>query len=196
MRQEARWFFVGIDSKKLERYIDEGIESRRSIDPKDIIDVSKILMDRIKKHGKLITFGNGGSAADAQHFAAELSGKFMKERRPFPAVALSTNTSTITAIGNDYDFSEIFSRQVEAMCSKNDFVVGISTSGNSQNVLQGLKKAKEIGAVTLAMTGKDGGKLKGAVDYCIKVNSTMTSIIQEVHISIIHMICYCLDEML
>jgi len=185
-----------IDSEKLERYIDEGIESRRSIDPKEIIKVSKILMDRIKKDGKLVTFGNGGSAADAQHFAAELSGKFMKERRPFPAVALSTNTSTITAIGNDYDFSEIFSRQVEAMCSKNDFVVGISTFGNSQNVLKGLKMAKELGAFTLAMTGKDGGKVKSLVDYCIKVNSTMTPIIQEVHISIIHMICYCIDEML
>jgi D-sedoheptulose 7-phosphate isomerase len=196
MGQEARWFFVVIDSEKLERYIDEGIESRRSIDPKEIIKVSKILMDRIKKDGKLVTFGNGGSAADAQHFAAELSGKFMKERRPFPAVALSTNTSTITAIGNDYDFSEIFSRQVEAMCSKNDFVVGISTSGNSQNVLKGLKMAKELGAFTLAMTGKDGGKVKSLVDYCIKVNSTMTPIIQEVHISIIHMICYCIDEML
>ncbi len=185
-----------IDSRKLERYIEEGIESRRSIDSKEIIKISKILMDRIKKDGKLVTFGNGGSAADAQHFAAELSGKFMKERRPFPAVALSTNTSTITAIGNDYDFSEIFSRQVEAMCSRNDFVVGISTSGNSQNVIKGLRRAKEIGAFTLAMTGKEGGRVKDGVDYCIKVNSTFTPIIQEVHISIIHMICYCIDEML
>ncbi|MDA8055904.1 MAG: SIS domain-containing protein [Thermoplasmatales archaeon] len=122
----------------------------------------------MKNCGKLITFGNGGSAADAQHFAAELSGRFMKERRSFSLVALSTNTSSITAIGNDYSFSEIFSRQIGGLCSEKDFVVGISTSGNSKNV----------------------------VERCIRVDSDVTPIIQEVHIAIIHMICYSFDEML
>jgi D-sedoheptulose 7-phosphate isomerase len=150
----------------------------------------------MQKGGKLITFGNGGSAADAQHFAAELSGKFLKERKSFPAVALTTNSSSITAIGNDFDYSKVFSRQIEGLCSRNDFVVGISTSGNSQNVVEGIKKAKEIGAFTLGLTGREGGKLKNVADLCIKVKSDMTPIIQEVHIAIIHMICYSFDEML
>ena len=187
---------MGIDSEKLEKYIAEGIKSRTSIDAEEVIEVSSILFERMKRGGKLITFGNGGSAADAQHFAAELSGKFIKERRSFPAIALTTNTSSLTAIGNDYDYSQVFSRQLEGLCSKDDFVVGISTSGNSNNVIEGIKKAREIGAFTLGMTGRDGGKLKGAVDHCIKVNSTFTPIIQEVHIAIIHMICYSFDEML
>ena len=187
---------MGIDPKKLEKYIAEGMESRRSIDPKEIMEVSKILFERMKRGGKLITLGNGGSAADAQHFAAELSGKFIRERRSFPAIALTTNTSSLTAIGNDYDYSQVFSRQIEGLCTKDDFVVGISTSGNSNNVIEGMRKAREIGAFTLGMTGRDGGRLKGVVDHCIKVNSTFTPIIQEVHIAIIHMICYSFDEML
>lgn len=187
---------MGIDPKKLQKYIAEGMEARRSIDPKEIMEVSRILFERMKRGGKLITFGNGGSAADAQHFAAELSGKFIRERRSFPAIALTTNTSSLTAIGNDYDYSQVFSRQLEGLCTKEDFVVGISTSGNSNNVIEGMRKAKEIGAFTLGMTRKDGGKLKGVVDHCIKVDSTFTPIIQEVHIAIIHMICYSLDEML
>ena len=187
---------MGIDPKKLEKYIAEGMESRRSIDPKEIMEVSKILFERMKRGGKLITLGNGGSAADAQHFAAELSGKFIKERRSFPAIALTTNTSSLTAIGNDYDYSQVFSRQIEGLCTKDDFVVGISTSGNSNNVIEGMRKAREIGAFTLGMTGRDGGRLKGVVDHCIKVDSTFTPIIQEVHIAIIHMICYSFDEML
>ncbi len=180
----------------LEKYISEGIEARKSIDPSMVIELAGILLDKLKRGGKLITFGNGGSAADAQHFAAELSGRFIKERRSFPAIALTANTSSITAIGNDYDFSKVFSRQLEGLCSKDDFVVGISTSGNSNNVIEGMKKAREIGAFTLGMTGRDGGRLKGVVDNCIKVDSTFTPIIQEVHIAIIHMICYSFDEML
>ena len=144
-----------IDLKQLERYITDGIDSRKSISVREIIEVSKILLDRLNSGGKLITFGNGGSAADAQHFAAELSGRFMRQRRPFPAIALSTNTSSLTAIGNDY-------------------VVGISTSGNSPNVINGVREAKEIGAYTLALTGMDGGKLRNDVDHCIRVKSNIT----------------------
>ena len=184
------------DHKLLEKYISDGIEARRSIEVSAVMTVSEILFDRLKKGGKLITFGNGGSAADAQHFAAELSGKFMKDRRPFPAVALTTNTSSLTAIGNDYSYAEVFSRQLEGLCAKDDFVVGISTSGNSQNVIGAMKKAREIGAFTLGLTGKDGGRLKNVVDQCINVNSDVTPIIQEVHIAIIHMICYSFDAIL
>ena len=185
-----------INPLELEKYIEDGAKARRSISIKDVADVSKVLFDRLKEGGKLITFGNGGSAADAQHFAAELSGRFLKERRPFPAIALSTNTSSLTAIGNDYDYSRVFSRQIEGICTRNDCVVGISTSGNSPNVINGVRKAKEIGAYTLALTGMDGGKLRDEVDHCIRVKSNITPIIQEVHITIIHMICYSFDAML
>lgn len=187
---------MGIDVDKLRKYIDDGVEARRSVDPKKIIDISKILYDRLERGGKLITFGNGGSAADAQHFAAELSGRFMKERRSLPAIALTTNSSSITAIGNDYDYSEVFSRQIDGLCNENDFVVGISTSGNSANVVKGIERAREKGAFTLGLMGNSGGKLAHVAESCIKVRSDFTPIIQEVHISIIHLICYSLDEML
>ena len=184
------------DKEFLEKYISDGIEARRSIEVSSVIAVSEILFDRLKKGGKLITFGNGGSAADAQHFAAEFSGRFMKERKSFPAVALTTNSSSLTAIGNDYDFSKVFSRQLEGLCSKDDFVVGISTSGNSPNIVEGIRRAKLAGAYTLALTGRDGGMIKNIADYCIKVNSNSTPIIQESHIAIIHMICYAFDTLL
>ena len=185
-----------IDHRLLEKYISDGIEARRSIDVKSVVEVSKILYDRLTHGGKLITFGNGGSAADAQHFAAELYGRFMKERKSFPAYALTSNTSSLTAIGNDYDFSKVFSRQVDGICAKEDFVVGISTSGNSPNVIEGIRTAKKIGAFALALTGRDGGKVRNEADKCIRVNSDVTPSIQEVHIAIIHIICYSFDEML
>ncbi len=181
---------------ELKEYIDDGISARRSIDVNEIVEISAVLYNRLMNGGKLITFGNGGSAADAQHFSAELSGKFLKERRPLPAVALTTNTSTITAIGNDYDYSDIFTRQIVGLCSSKDFVVGISTSGNSKNVVEGLRKAREIGAFTLGLTGRSGGRVKEIAERCISVRSDSTPIIQEVHIAIIHMICLALDEML
>ena len=184
------------DSSLLDKYIADGMEARRSVNVKEIVEVSTAMYERLKKGGKLVTFGNGGSAADAQHFAAELSGRFIKERKSFPAIALSTNTSSITAIGNDYDYSQIFSRQIGGLCSEKDFVVGISTSGNSKNVVEGLKKAREIGAFTLGLTGKSGGEVKNVADRCIRVDSDVTPIIQEVHITVIHMICYSFDEML
>ncbi len=184
------------DKEFLEKYISDGIEARRSIEVSAVMTVSEILFDRLKKGGKLITFGNGGSAADAQHFAAEFSGRFMKERKSLSAVALTTNSSSLTAIGNDYDFSKVFSRQIEGLCSKNDFVVGITTSGNSPNVLEGIRSARRAGAFTLALSGRDGGAIKSIADYCIRVNSNSTPLIQEAHITIIHMICYAIDTLL
>jgi D-sedoheptulose 7-phosphate isomerase len=184
------------DADILRRYIGDGIEARRSVDPEKIVEVSRILHERLEIGGKLITFGNGGSAADSQHFAAELSGRFLRERRSLPAIALTTNSSSITAIGNDYDYSDVFSRQVDGLCTENDFVVGISTSGNSKNVVRGIEIARGKGAFTLGLTGKSGGRLAQVADECIKVDSDSTPIIQEVHIAIIHMICYTLDGLL
>ena len=147
-----------IDHRLSEKYISDGIEARRSIYVKSVVDVSYILHYRLTHGGRLITFGNGGSAADAQHFAAELTGRFMTERKSFPAYALTSNTSSLTAIGNDFDFSRVFSMQLEGICSKGDFVVGISTSGNSPNVIEGIRTARKICAFTLALTGRDGEK--------------------------------------
>lgn len=142
---------------------------------------------RAKK--KVILFGNGGSAADAQHIACELVGRFGKERRALPAIALSTNTSTLTAIGNDYGYEAVFARQVEAFVEEGDIVIGISTSGDANNVLEGLRVAKEKRAKTVGLSGKSGGRLKSLVDLCLIVPSNSTPRIQEAHITIGHIIC-------
>jgi len=138
--------------------------------------------------------GNGGSAADCQHLAAELVGRFKKERRGLPAVALTTDTSILTAIGNDYGFEEIFARQVEALVKPGDLVVGISTSGDSPNVVKAIQLAKEKGALAVGLTGRRGGKLVDVCDLCIKVPSDVTARIQEVHILIGHIVCEMIDE--
>jgi len=142
---------------------------------------------------KLLVFGNGGSAADAQHFAAELVGRFEKERPGLAAIALTTDTSALTAIANDFGYDEVFARQVQALAQPGDVVVGISTSGNSKSVLKGLDEAKKLKAWTAAMTGMTGGKLKSAVDCCITVPSDRTALIQECHIALIHAICATVD---
>ncbi|BBA32426.1 phosphoheptose isomerase [Methylocaldum marinum] len=143
----------------------------------------------IRSGGKVLFFGNGGSAADSQHLAAELVGRFVRERRGLPAIALTTDTSILTAVGNDYGFETIFARQIEALCGPQDIVVSISTSGNSPNVIAAIERAKEIGAFTAALTGKDGGRVKDMVDLCIRVPSSVTSRIQEAHIFIGHVLC-------
>ncbi len=180
----------------LEDYIKMGIEARSAIDLGEIEDVANILYTSFTSGGKLIAFGNGGSAADAQHFVGELDGHFSIERKALPAIALSTNTSSMTAIGNDYSFDDVFSRPVEALAKKNDVVFGISTSGNSRNVINGVLAAKSKGAYTIGLTGNSGGKLKEVVDKLISAHSDYTPVIQEVHISIIHMICLELDRII
>ncbi len=142
---------------------------------------------------KLVIFGNGGSAADSQHFAAELVGRFEKERPGLAAIALTTDTSALTAIGNDFGYDEVFSRQVQALVSAGDVVIGISTSGNSKSVLKGVEEAKKRKAWTAALTGMTGGKLKGVVDCCVTVPSQRTAHIQECHIALIHAICVTID---
>jgi D-sedoheptulose 7-phosphate isomerase len=150
----------------------------------------------IQRGGKIIFFGNGGSAADAQHLATELAVRYSKDRKPIAALALTTDTSALTAIGNDYSFAHLFARQVEALCKPDDVVIGISTSGNSENVLRGLQAAREIGAVAAAFTGGTGGRLPGLADPLLCVPSPVTARIQEMHITIGQILCGALEQRL
>jgi D-sedoheptulose 7-phosphate isomerase len=159
-----------------------------------IAKVSQGLVDTFLKGNKVLLFGNGGSAADAQHIAAEFVGRFAFDRPALPALALSVNTSCVTAIGNDYGFDLVFSRQIEALARPGDLALGISTSGNSSNVLHGLSVAREMGLGTVAFTGCTGGKLKDAVDHCICAPSKETPRIQECHILIGHIISELVEE--
>ena len=154
--------------------------------------VSAILAS-VTSGGKVLACGNGGSAADAQHIAAEFINRFLVERPPLPAIALTTDTSVITSIGNDYDFSEIFSKQIRAIGQPGDVAWGISTSGNSANVMKGLETAKKMGLVTVAFTGKDGGNIAKIVDFSVNVSSSSTARIQETHITAGHAICELVD---
>lgn len=138
--------------------------------------------------------GNGGSAADAQHFAAELSGRYKKERKALAGIALTTDTSALSAIGNDYGFEFVFSRQVEALGNENDVLIGISTSGKSPNVLEAFKKAKELNMLCLGLSGKGGGMMNKLCDYNLVIPSDDTARIQEMHILIIHTLCQIIDE--
>ncbi|MCL1894341.1 MAG: D-sedoheptulose 7-phosphate isomerase [Holophagaceae bacterium] len=159
-----------------------------------VIATGKDIATSIANGGKILVCGNGGSAADAQHFAAELSGRFVAERRALAGIALTTDTSALTAIGNDYGFDNIFSRQTEALGRKGDILVGISTSGNSKNVINASKSARELGMKTIGLLGKDGGQLIDLLDDCLVVQSDVVARIQEIHIMIIHFWCEILDE--
>lgn len=152
--------------------------------------VADLLVKTLKKGGKVLIFGNGGSAADSQHFAAELIGRFQKERRGYPGIALTTDSSILTSLSNDYSFDIIFSRQIEALATpKKDLAFAISTSGNANNVLNGVKAAQRRGLKTIGLTGKDGGELAKKVDIAIIIPSQTTARIQESHILIIHILC-------
>ena len=159
----------------------------------DIVNLGILMAKRLKMGYKILICGNGGSAADSQHFAAEIVGRFEKERKGFPAIALTTDTSALTAIGNDYGFKHIFSRQVEALGQKGDILIGISTSGNSENVIKAVEKAKEMNLFTVGFLGKDGGKLKNIVDKAFIVDSESTARIQEVHLTLEHALCKVID---
>lgn len=149
----------------------------------------EIISDAYRNGGKVLFCGNGGSAADAQHVAAELVGRFALEREPFPALALTTDTSILTAVGNDWDFKDIFSRQVRAHARPGDVVVGISTSGKSANVVRALEVARECGAVTIAFTGRNGGAVAKAADHSFKAPDAATPRVQELHLLAWHGIC-------
>ena len=158
--------------------------------------IGRRLASTLKAGRRIYLFGNGGSAADAQHIAAELEARFLRERKALPALALTTNTSTLTAVGNDYGYDRVFARQVEAYARKGDAVVAISTSGNSANVLEGVKAAKKAGAFTIGFTNDKGGKLKGAVDLCLRVPSTDTQRVQECHLATGHVVCGIVEALL
>ncbi|HEV2613332.1 MAG TPA: SIS domain-containing protein [Gammaproteobacteria bacterium] len=154
------------------------------------------IITALKNGGTVYWLGNGGSASDAQHMAAELVGRFKKERRALPSLSLSTDTSLLTALSNDYDFNIIFSRQLEAFCKPNDIVIALSTSGNSENILKGIDMAKSKGAFTIAFTGETGGKLKAKVDTCFLIPSKITARIQEATTLLCHTMCEKIDDVL
>ena len=159
-----------------------------------VAEVSKLIVDALLQGKKILLLGNGGSAADAQHIAAEFVGRFAFDRPALPALALSVNTSCVTAIGNDYGFDLVFSRQIEALGQKGDVAIGISTSGSSANVLHAMSTSKKLGLRTLALTGCTGGKLKNEVEFCLCAPSTETPRIQECHILMGHIISELVEQ--
>jgi D-sedoheptulose 7-phosphate isomerase len=161
---------------------------------KDIETVGIKMLETIEKGGKILLCGNGGSAADAQHIAAELTGRYKVERRGLPAIALTTDTSALTAIGNDYGYDQVFARQIEALAVEGDMVIGISTSGKSPNVLLAIQKATRAGCFTVGLSGKDGGEMNEVCDINLLVPSHDTPRIQEMHILIGHILCQIVDS--
>jgi len=159
-----------------------------------IAQIAQLMIDCLKKDGKVIVFGNGGSASDSQHIAAELVGRFKKDRSALAGIALTTNTAVLTSLANDYGYDVIFSRQVEALGKKNDVVLGISTSGKAKNVTLGIKQAKKMGIKTVALSGGDGGDIVKIADVSLVVSSKITARIQEAHITIAHIICEIIEQ--
>jgi len=183
--------------EKIKSLIRESISVKEAMieqNVSDIAEVALLMINAYKNGRKVVVFGNGGSAADAQHLAAELVCRFEKNRQALECVALTTNSSMITAVGNDYGFEKVFSRQVESCAREGDVVIGISTSGNSPNVILALEQAKKQKAVTVAWTGKSGGKMKDKADYSIRVPSDVTARIQEGHLMLIHALCGIVEQ--
>ncbi len=183
----------------IEEHANRGADLRISFLKKKaslLVEVSRVMASSIERGGKILICGNGGSAADAQHMAAEFVGRFKRERHPLPAIALTTDTSILTAVANDYSFMEVFSRQVKALGNQGDVLVGFSTSGKSKNVLDALKVAREKKLLTVGITGKKGGDMIDMCDYVLCVPSDSTPLIQEVHITIAHLLCELVDVFL
>jgi D-sedoheptulose 7-phosphate isomerase len=182
--------------ENLKKCLNEHIETAKKM--QDLLPLVKeageICVNALKNGNKIMLCGNGGSAADAQHIAAELSGRYKKERAALAGIALTTDTSALTAIGNDYGFEYLFSRQVEALGKKGDVLIAISTSGNSTNVIKAIESAKNTGIYVITLTGKGGGKMKEMGDVNIIIPSNDTPRIQEMHITLGHMICALIDE--
>lgn len=177
------------------KQIEESMQLKESLraEAKTLVAIADQLVQALRRGNKVLLFGNGGSAADAQHIACELAGRFSRDREPLPAIALTTNTSSLTAIANDYGYEAVFARQLRGLVTKGDIVIGISTSGSSANVLLAIEEANRRGAVTVALTGQ-GGKLKELAHYVLPVPSTSTPRIQEAHITIGHIICHLVEE--
>ena len=177
--------------------LEESINAHKEFALDNVEIIEKIALEIVecfKRGNKVILMGNGGSASDALHIAAEFVGRFEMERPTLPAIALTGNTSAITAIGNDYSYDEVFEKQVAALVNEGDVVWGISTSGNSENVIKGLKRALREEAVTIGFAGRDGGKMVGLCDHLLIVKHKRTARIQELHILAAHIICGLVDE--
>jgi D-sedoheptulose 7-phosphate isomerase len=187
----------GCMQKIIEQYFAGHLETMEIVSSQmvpAISDCVTLLVTALRAGKKVLVMGNGGSAADAQHFAAELVGRFLKNRRALPAVALTTDTSILTAVGNDFGFDEIFKRQVEALAADGDVVIGISTSGHSNNVFHALTTANAIGCKTVGLLGRDGGNIAGIVDLALTVPVQETPHIQEAHITILHLLCAMVEQ--
>jgi D-sedoheptulose 7-phosphate isomerase len=180
-----------ITPEEIQGRIDESIRIKRSLRDQAplLIRIATLWTETLRRGNQVIFFGNGGSAADAQHFVCELAGRFYLERKPVAAVALTVNTSSLTAIGNDYGFHEVFARQLEGIARPGDVAVGISTSGNSPNVLLALERAAALGLVTVGFTGRGGGKMGGLCRHWLAIDSEETPRIQEGHLLAGHIIC-------
>jgi phosphoheptose isomerase len=170
------------------------LHERARQDPQAVLDAAASIVDAMRHGGKLLLFGNGGSAADSQHVAAEFVGRFQRERAALAAIALTTDTSVLTSIGNDYAFDRVFARQIEALGRRGDVALGISTTGTSPNVVAALEVAHALGLKTIALTGKDGGVVGRAVAIHINVPSDVTARVQEVHRTLLHVICDLVEE--
>ena len=183
--------------KKLETILSSHFKAFEELynQKKLIIDICNQCKKSIDLGGKIIFCGNGGSAADSQHLASELTGRFSKKEQPLAALSLTTDTSALTSIANDFSFNEIFSRQILALGSKNDTLIAISTSGESKNVINAVKTAKKLKIKTISFSGKDGGSLSKMSDFSLKINSINTARIQEMHILIGHIICESMEEL-
>ncbi len=177
--------------RDIKKYLDQAsiVTQSAKVMAHDIAKTAQACIETIARGNKVIWCGNGGSAADAQHMAAELMGKYKKDRAPLPSISLTVDTSAITAIGNDYGFSQVFARQLMGIGDAGDLLMCISTSGNSENIIEAVKTAGNMGITTVALTGETGGKLASMVNILLNVPSTETNHIQEVHLKIEHMIC-------
>ncbi len=188
--------------ERVHAHFEESIRTKQqaqSVLTESVAQAAQLMFNALANDGKILACGNGGSAADAQHFAAEMTGRFEKERMELAAIALTTDTSALTAIGNDYGFEHIFSKQVRALGRAGDVLMAISTSGNSGNVIEAIAAAHECGMKVVAFTGKDGGKIANILkddDVLLNVPYPRTARVQEVHILLIHALCDCIDTML
>ena len=191
-RQNAKSKLEALVDRRLREHL-SAIESLID-DRSTVAEIAITIVDAFQAGGKILIFGNGGSAADAQHFAGELVGRLYLERKALPAIALSTNTSNMTAIANDFGYDSVFSRQVEAQGVPGDVAIGITTSGNSANVVAGLEVAGRNGLTTIGFSGGDGGIVRGAADLCLTIDTEDTPRCQEAHISAIHIICEWVEQ--
>ena len=186
-----------MDETKLRAIVGESLDLKRGFFEKEVgrlLEAGRLMAGALRTGRKLLAFGNGGSAADAQHFAGELVNRFAFDRPALPAIALTTDGSVLTSIGNDSDFRQVFRRQVEALGSPGDVALAISTSGNSENVLEAVEACRERGLRTVGLTGRDGGTLIARVELCLNVPHPETPRIQEVHAMIIHLLCQMIEE--